>query len=31
VGRRGAGRVEDVVSDSSGHVACWTGRDGSEE
>jgi hypothetical protein len=27
VRERGAGRVEDLISDSSGHVACWT-RDG---
>jgi hypothetical protein len=27
----GAGRVEDLVSDGSGHVACWTGMDRSEE
>jgi hypothetical protein len=31
VRRRGAGRVEDLISDSSGHVACWTGMNGSEE
>lgn len=24
---RGAGRVEDVISNGSGHVACWTETD----
>jgi hypothetical protein len=31
VRKRGAGRVEDLISDSSGHVACWMRMDGAKD